>query len=382
MRRIQLGILAIAVAGAVAATLAPAWAQADTTSRTIGDNESLFIDARTFEVTPGKADGDIASRIKVLGARKLGSGALIFRSGSDLYVIDSPLRLPGAATGGYVAAPAQQTNRIRIEYIPAKKPELQKLHDELKQHRGLETLQTLFSPFRLPRELTIRAQECGMVNAWYRHEDSGPAITICYEYMEHILRNLPDKSMPSGITREDAMIGQCFYLAIHEFAHALFDLYNVPILGREEDAADQFAANMLLNLENARALIGGAAYTYKMYVGEAFSFEVGMATMEKKPQVTIPLAAFSSTHGQPEQRYYNLLCAAYGSDPKTFGFLVDNGSLPKTRAPSCEVEIYKLRKALMREIRPHIDLELASKVRMTNWVRQLAVAQPPEAMKQ
>jgi hypothetical protein len=384
MRQTRLGTLAIVVVSAVAATLASAWAQADTTSRTIGDNESLFIDARTFKVTPGKANGDIASQVKALGVRKLGSGALIFRSGSDLYVVDSPLRLPGAVAAGHpsvqFAAPSEQPNRVRIEYLPAKKPELQKIHDELKRHRGLETLQTLFSPFRLPRELTIRSQECGMVNAWYRHEDSGPAITICYEYMDHIMRNLPDKSMPSGITRDDAMIGQCLYIAIHEFAHAIFDLYNVPVFGREEDAADQFAANMLLNLENARALIGGAAYTYKMYIGDAFSFETPTSMMKTKPQVTIPLAAFSSTHGQPEQRYYNLLCAAYGSDPKTFGFLVDNGSLPKTRAPSCEVEIYKLRKALMREIRPHVDLELASKVRMTNWMKELA-GDPPEAMK-
>jgi hypothetical protein len=385
VRRTQLGIHALLLTGAIVATSVSAWAQADNTSRIIGDNESVFIDGRTFKVTPGTANGNAASQIKALGARKLGPGALIFRSGSDLYVVDSPLRLPGAVTAGHpsvqFAAPAEQANRVRIEYLPAKKPELQKIHDELKRHRGLETLQMLFSPFRLPRELTIRSQECGIVNAWYRLEDSGPAITICYEYMDHIMRNLPDETMPSGITQDDAMIGQFFYVAIHEFGHAIFDLYNVSVFGREEDAADQIAAYILLKLENTRALVGGAAYGYKMYVGAAFSYEMFMSMMKKKPQVMIPLAAFSSTHGQPEQRFYNLLCAAYGTDPKTFQFLVDNGSLPKTRAPSCEVEIYKLRKAFDREIRPHIDLQLASKVLMTNWMMQLAGA-PPEAMKQ
>ena len=383
MRRTQLGILALSLIGAAAVALAASGAQAADTARTIGDNESIFVDGRTFKVTPGKATRDTGTLVNALGARKLGPGALIFRSGSELFVVDSPLPLAGpglASHKSHVDAPAGRANRVKVEYLPAKKPELQKLEEELKQHRGLETLQTLFSPFRLPKVLTIRSQECGMVNAWYRHEDTGPAITLCYEYLEHIMRNLSGKSMPSGITREDAMIGQCFYLAIHEFAHALFDLFNVPIFGREEDAADQFAANMLLHLENARALLGGAAYTYKMYIGEAFNFETSMSTTKKNPEVTIPLAAFSSTHGQPEQRYYNLLCAAYGSDPKTFQFLVDNGSLPKTRAPSCEVEIYKFRKALEREIRPHVDLELASKVRMTDWMQQLPGA-PPAAMK-
>ena len=47
---------------------------------------------------------------------------------------------------------------------------------------------------------------------------------------------------------------------LHEAGHALFDLLEVPLLGREEDAADQLAAYYVLQFpkEIKRRLILGA----------------------------------------------------------------------------------------------------------------------------
>jgi hypothetical protein len=50
--------------------------------------------------------------------------------------------------------------------------------------------------------------------------------------------------------------------------------------------------------------------------------------------VVVPLEAFSEVHGAPMQRFYNLLCMAYGADRETFGDLVTNGYLPQARAPT------------------------------------------------
>jgi len=55
----------------------------------IGDKDSVYIDATTFKVIPGKAKGDVASQIKTWGARDLGPGAIIFRSGDKLYIADA-----------------------------------------------------------------------------------------------------------------------------------------------------------------------------------------------------------------------------------------------------------------------------------------------------
>jgi hypothetical protein len=59
-----------------------------------------------------------------------------------------------------------QTNRIRIEYFAPKNTALQPIYEMLKERRTLEKLQEIFSPFRLPIELTLRTGDCeGVSNA-------------------------------------------------------------------------------------------------------------------------------------------------------------------------------------------------------------------------
>jgi hypothetical protein len=62
------------------------------------------------------------------------------------------------------------------------------------------------------------------------------------------------------------MLGPLFDVFLHEFGHASFDLFDVPLFGREEDAADQFSAYIMLHFgkAEARCLILGTAYAYKL----------------------------------------------------------------------------------------------------------------------
>lgn len=355
------------ISAAAATGIACCLAQAADEAGVIADNDGIIVDGRTFKVTPGKAIGDAGPQVKKLGARELGPGAIIFRSGAKLFIVDTPLLLQRASSASrpdvYVSARTERPNRIRIEYIPPKKSELQKIYESVKEAHALEALQQVFSPFRFPTDLMIRTTECGMVNAWYRLEDTGPAITLCYEYLQAIMNNVPPETTPAGIAPLDALLGQFFYVVAHEFGHAVFNIYDISVFGRAEDAADQFASFILLQYgkDRARRLVGGAAYSYRKYI----------SALKDKPKTTIPLAAFSSTHGQPEERFYNLLCAAYGADPEEFKYLVDDNYLPKTRSPSCEGEYFLLTKAIRRHISPHIDQELAKKVLNKRWFELL-----------
>ena len=56
----------------------------------------------------------------------------------------------------------------------------------------------------------------------------------------------------------------------HEVGHAAFDIFGVPIFGREEDAADNFATYIMLQFggEQARRLIGGPAWAWRAYLGD------------------------------------------------------------------------------------------------------------------
>jgi Putative metallopeptidase len=125
---------------------------------------------------------------------------------------------------------------------------------------------------------------------------------------------------------------------LHELAHAIFDLKKVPILGREEDAADQLAAYMLLQLgeQEARRTITSIA---AMYASEA---------KEAPPKLT----DFANEHGVPAQRLYNILCLSYGKDPKMFGDLVEKGYLPHERAELCGDEFRQVQFAVTRLIAP------------------------------
>ena len=180
-------------------------------------------------------------------------------------------------------------------------------------------------------------------------------VTVCYEYISDILRNAPKETTPAGVTRTDAIVGPTLEVFLHEVGHAVFDYLEVPILGREEDAADQFAAYLLLQFAStdARRLIAGVAYSYNI--------DATVPSLKKNP--------YADEHGLPAQRFYNVLCMAYGADPKLFGDLVEKGYLPNERAEGCGGEYTQVALAMKKLISPHIDQRRAKRVKAKRWLR-------------
>jgi Putative metallopeptidase len=254
-----------------------------------------------------------------------------------------------------------QSHRVSIAYIPPSNSALQAPYDVLKERRALEQIQEILSPFRWPQELMIKTAECGVVNSWYRRENLKPTVTICYEFLQHILESLPNETTPEGITRADAAVGQFLWVALHEVGHAAFDIFDVPIFGSVEDAADNFATYILLQFgkNQARRLIVGAAWAWRAYLGD----------YKRNPVVPLRLAAFASDHGLPQERYYNLLCLAVGAQHEVFADL--EAYLPTTRAQHCVFEYQRLVHAFGTAITPHIDREMAKRVLDTNWLESL-----------
>ena len=237
-------------------------------------------------------------------------------------------------------------NRIDIKYVEPKSPDHQPMFKLLKERRALEKVSQLLSPLILPRRLLLQTMGCdGVSNAWY----DGESVTVCYEYLDDIWKNAPDKTTPSGISPVDTLVGPFMDVFLHEVGHAVFDMWSIPLFGREEDGADQFSTYLMLKFpkEDARRLILGSAYQYK---GDLSS-----------PTVTMPRQKFADEHGTPVQRFYNLLCTAYGADPKLFADVVDKEFLPNDRSEACEGEYRQVDRAFGRLIRPHIDLKLARK---------------------
>jgi len=267
-------------------------------------------------------------------------------------VVASTILVTAMATTSFAAL---KVDRISVRYVPPENPAHQQIYTELKQRGALEKLQKFLSPVRLPKTLRISLEGCdGEADAFYEEA----TITICYEYIDELIKNMPQETPPSGIAPIDTVIGPLFEVSLHEFAHAMFEMLKLPVFGREEDAADQVAAYTLLQFgeSEARRLIGGTAYAYHMD-GE-------------KIDPCRSVEDYADEHGTPAQRFFNVLCIAYGADTKLFGDIVSKGYLPKARAEFCEEEYEQVQDAVDLLIMPHIDLDLADEVMDREWLRE------------
>jgi hypothetical protein len=56
---------------------------------TLSSNDGIYVDVKDFKITKGAAKGDPAAQIAKLHAREASDGAIIFRTGSKLYIVDA-----------------------------------------------------------------------------------------------------------------------------------------------------------------------------------------------------------------------------------------------------------------------------------------------------
>jgi hypothetical protein len=258
--------------------------------------------------------------------------------------------LPAAAQAQAQPPAATTGDQIRISYGVPKNPAHQPIYERLQKRRVLEDFRDFLAPLKLPKPLTIKIESCGVVNAYY----SSGAVTICYEYIAWIHQVAQQVTLSNEISLEDAVVGPFVDVLLHEVAHAIFDLLKIPLFGREEDAADQLAAFILLQFgpDVARRTIVGAALLFRQ-----MSIELVPGT-----------ADYASVHGLPAQRFINVLCIAYGAHPDLFADFVKQGFLPVTRIGYCRWEYQQILHAFRTLIAPHVDPVLQAKVKGREWL--------------
>lgn len=232
------------------------------------------------------------------------------------------------------------TGRLRVSYQAAADSDLDELGRILKGERFMETVvEDLDQTLVLPRDVAVVLGECGEVNAFYDSEER--QIILCYEMLAHFLGVFASEAETeaefeeAGVKAASALV----FIFYHELGHALVDLLDLPIVGREEDAVDQLATVMLLETwegeESEMALLATA---------EAFGVDSG----------DVELATWDE-HSLDEQRYYNVLCWTYGSDPDYFSPLTEDGwGLPVERAERCSEEYELMSRAWDRLLGPHL----------------------------
>jgi hypothetical protein len=104
----KVSLLAIAVASiGLAAVGVSRFATAAAPIDDLASNEGIYVDKGTFKIMRGSAKTDPTAQIMKLGARPVEEGAIIFRSGDQLYIVDA---VPG---GG-----ARMLNSFRDAFAP------------------------------------------------------------------------------------------------------------------------------------------------------------------------------------------------------------------------------------------------------------------------
>ena len=54
----------------------------------LASNEGIHVDVKEFKITKGTAKGDATAQVSKLGAKEVADGAIIFRYGDKLYIVD------------------------------------------------------------------------------------------------------------------------------------------------------------------------------------------------------------------------------------------------------------------------------------------------------
>jgi len=228
-----------------------------------------------------------------------------------------------------VGAAAQQVDGDRQEspsltflYEKPVSPELLELFETLRDSKILEAwtgyVNHILKP--LPHRIEATFAECGKAKSSY--DPRRQRITLCYEEVDRSFHMLSPLGYETETELLTAWIGSMLFELYHELGHALVDMLWLPVLGKEEDGADQFAVIVLLrHTEGWRLVLGNADYFHEMIAVET---ELGPDPSHRHP--------FFS------QRYYNTLCLTYGSDPEKHKVLVAQDRLPKARAESCRYE--------------------------------------------
>ena len=210
----------VAIIGAFFAFSSLPAARAQAPGGTIADGDSIFIDGQALRITPGKARPNSAGELSALGSRDLGAGAIIYRLGERLYIVDGPA---GAERGGprgpvspVVDPDRARPGQIRVQYDPPRDPEHLKLYQILMKHSVLEKVQGDAQPVqRLPKTLVIKTLGCdGLINSWYNEDEGVPTVRMCYELLHTEYHYDDDRSRMSGrmVTRHDAITGQFLFL--------------------------------------------------------------------------------------------------------------------------------------------------------------------------
>jgi len=172
--------------------------------------------------------------------------------------------------------------------------------------------------FILPYDLRVSTADCDAA-AYYSYKSK--SIVICSRTLDYLSR------YAYRAEDLDAIDKNIRFILYHETAHMLIDVYSIPVIGREESAADTFAIMTMLEYDGYESI----EHVIMFY-----------DTVREDRHTVIPTSVkYWDEHMLFAQTYYDMLCLTYGKyDIGSYKELLHN------RAESCRYEYSRQKDAL------------------------------------
>jgi hypothetical protein len=152
------------------------------------------------------------------------------------------------------------------------------------------------------------------------------------------LKNLSEQQR---IDRVEFVVGNTLFILLHEMGHVHVSEMNLPVLGREEDEADTFAAIRMLRI--------GTSFSQRVLADAS----QGWFLSDRRDQQTGAKPLYYDEHNLSPQRAYWVVCLMVGSDPAKFKSLADETKMPESRQQRCKEDYAKASRSWDMVLKPH-----------------------------
>lgn len=223
-----------------------------------------------------------------------------------------------------ISSPSFADNNAKLIYEDPTNAQEKSIQQTLKKSGAAASVVALINEkFKLPDALNIVFG--GKDGPLYDPETN--EILIPYTFINEVeKRFIAVKYADTGVTPAQATEDALMHTLFHEVGHALINMLDLPITGKEEDAVDGLASVLLIEFyEQGQETVISAA--------DLFDLE----STDKK---TLDEADFWGEHSLDAQRYYASLCHVYGSDPDKYASVLEGTDISDERADLC-IEEYE-----------------------------------------
>jgi hypothetical protein len=166
--------------------------------------------------------------------------------------------------------------------------------------------------------------------------------------IDEAVRGLGNNSQLKGVPPDrreqlaEFVSGNMLFVLLHELGHAAIGELDLPVLGREEDAADSFASLTLIHIKSEFS---------EHVLSEAAK---GWFMADRRDKKEGEPVVFYDEHGLNQQRAFQIVCYMVGADPVRFKDLAEETKLPKDRQESCSEDYRKAAKSWGVLLQPHV----------------------------